>query len=57
MFRILVKPEDSKLAELSLKQREQLFSYRQSSLDTLITMRQAIQEVSSEPFRSRAVYS
>lgn len=57
MFRTLVKPDDSKLAELSLKQRQQLFAYRQSSLDTMITMRQAIHEVATQPFNSRAVYS
>lgn len=57
MFKILAKPEGSKLAELSLKQREQMFMYRQTSLDTLITMRQAIREVSEQPLYSRAVYS
>jgi len=57
MFKILVKPDGSKLAELSIKQREQLFSYRQTSLDTMLTMREAIHEVATQPFRSRAVRS
>lgn len=57
MFRILTKPADSKLNELSLKQREQLHMYKLSRLDNMLTMREAIHEVATQPFTSRAVYS
>lgn len=33
MFRILCKPEESKLAELSIKQREMLIAYHVSKYD------------------------